>query len=284
MDNYPIVSIITPNFNGSRFIPRVVEAVRRQTYSRDHIEHIIVDDCSTDDSWQLLQMFASSYSWLRPIRLESNSGPVVARNKAIEVSQGRFLAFLDVDDLWLENKLETQIAFMLKHHCVLSFSDYRFISAHGQKIGRRLCGFDKIGWHLHHMTRYLGCLTIILDRAQFIDFRIPEIKPATRAEDFLAWSKCIKMFGPVLRCPYDLARYAVVANSRSAAKKGSISVWRLYRNLEKIPLSIAIFYFFSYSVTVFWKRFRYGPRFERGSIDSDFQWSIIVDNDPEEVR
>ncbi|WP_445778768.1 glycosyltransferase family 2 protein [Shewanella sp.] len=268
----PLVSVITPNFNGERFIRRVVESVRQQNYP---VEHIIVDDCSTDRSWALLQELCLEYPWLKPVRLEQNAGPVVARNRAIEMAQGRFLAFLDVDDFWLPHKLQTQVDFMLSKNCGLSFSDYRFVSEDGRKIGRRLQGFNQIGWHLHHMTRYLGCLTIILDREKYPDFRIPEIRPATRAEDFLAWSQCIQRFGPALRCPHDLARYSVVPNSRSAAKKGSISVWRLYRHLERIPLHLVAFYFFAYAAGVLWKRYWNRPFMKRAEVDQVFEWSLL---------
>lgn len=272
----PLVSIITPNFNGERFIHRVVECVRRQNYP---VEHIIVDDCSSDGSWALLEKMSHDYPWLKPVRLEQNSGPVVARNRAIELAQGRFLAFLDVDDFWLPHKLQTQVDFMLNKNCVLSFSDYRFVSEDGRKIGRRLQGLGQIGWHLHHMTRYLGCLTIVLDRDKYPDFRIREICPATRAEDFLAWSQCIQRFGPALRCSHDLARYAVVPNSRSAAKKGSISVWRLYRHLERIPMHLAVFYFFAYATGVFWKRYWNRPFMERTEVDQDCEWSLLPETE-----
>lgn len=272
----PLVSIITPNFNGSRFIDRCLKSVANQNYP---VEHIVVDDCSTDGSWSLLQKLSKEYPWLKSVRLEQNSGPVIARNCAIKMAQGRFLAFLDVDDFWLPQKLQKQVEFMLKNDCVLSFSDYRFVSEDGRRIGRRLHGFDRIGWHLHHMTRYLGCLTIVLDRNKYPDFRIPEIFPATRAEDFLAWSQCIRLFGPALRCPHDLARYAVVSNSRSAAKKGSISVWRLYRHLEHIPLHLASSYFVLYAAGVFWKRFWNRPFMNRAEVDSNYDWSLLPDNE-----
>lgn len=277
----PLVTVVTPNYNGFKFIQRCIESVRRQNYP---IEHIIVDDCSTDGSWQLLQTLSKEYPWLKPVRLDKNSGPVVARNKAIEMAQGRFLAFLDIDDFWLPTKLSTQVHFMLQNDCALSFSDYRFVTEDGMKVGRRLQGFDKIGWHLHHMTRYLGCLTILLDREKFPDFRIPEIRPATRAEDFLAWSLCIQRFGPALRCPHDLARYSVVPNSRSAAKKGSISVWRLYRNLENIPLHLSATYFLVYAAGVFWKRYWYRANQARQIVDVDCKWSLLNCQISEEVK
>jgi glycosyltransferase involved in cell wall biosynthesis len=269
----PIVTIITPCFNGHRFIARVVESVRQQNYP---VEHIIVDDYSTDGSWALLQQLSQEYPWLKPVRLEQNSGPIVARNCAIELAQGRFLAFLDVDDFWLPYKLQTQIDFMLMKDCVLSFSDYRFVSEDGRKIGRRLHGFDQIGWHLHHMTRYLGCLTIVLDREKYPDFKIPNITPALRAEDFLAWSACIQRHGTALRCPHDLARYAVVENSRSFGKKRSAgSVWSLYRDIEHISLPSALFYFIVYALGVFWKRYWNRPFMSRAVVDHNFEWSLL---------
>lgn len=273
----PLVSIITPNFNGERFIRRVVESVRQQNY---HAEHIIVDDCSTDRSWELLEILSREYTWLNPVRLEKNSGPVVARNRAIEIAQGRFLAFLDVDDFWLPHKLQTQIDFMLKSDCGLSFSDYRFVTEDGVKIGRRLQGFNRIGWHLHHMTRYLGCLTMVLDRTRNPDFKFPNVSAAVRAEDFLAWSQWIQQFGSVLRCPHDLARYAVVENSRSSSKiKASSSVWQVYREIENIPLFPAFFYFLAYAASVFCKRYWNRPFMKRTDVDQDYEWSLLSETE-----
>jgi teichuronic acid biosynthesis glycosyltransferase TuaG len=271
----PLVSIITPNFNGERFIRRVVESVRMQNYQ---VEHIVVDDCSTDGSWALLLNLSKKYPWLKPFRLEQNSGPVVARNQAIALAEGRFLAFLDVDDFWLPYKLQKQIDFMIDKECVLSFSDYRFVSEDGRYIGRRIQGLNQIGWHLHHMTRYLGCLTIVLDREKFPNFKFPDIQTALRAEDFLAWSFCIQQHGPALRCPIDLARYSVVENSRSSYKRRAItSVWNLYRYTESIPIFLSIIYFIFFILGASWKRYWYRPFIIRHKIDEDYEWSLLTD-------
>lgn len=273
MSHLPIVSVITPNYNGEKFILRVVESVRRQNFS---VEHIIVDDCSEDGSWEILIRLADKYPWLRPVRLENNSGPVAARNTAIELAQGRYLAFLDVDDFWLPEKLSTQVGFMEANDCALSFSDYRFVTEDGEKIGRRLEGFNKVGWHLHHMTRYLGCLTIILDRNRISNFRFLDISPAYRAEDFLAWSLCLRMVGPALRCPHDLARYSVVENSRSSnALRASVSVWKLYRYVEQISMISAGFYFLVYALGVIWKRYWFRPFFNRKEVDFNYDWTLL---------
>ena len=269
----PLVSVITPNYNGLRFIRRCIESVRQQNAD---LEHIIIDDCSTDGSWELLLELEKEYSWLKPFRLKNNGGPAFARNKAINLAQGRFLAFLDVDDFWLPHKLETQVQFMLKNDCALSYSDYRFVSEDGVKIGRLLSGFNRIGWHLHHMTRYLGCLTITIDRSKLPDFTIPNLNPEYRVEDFNAWSYCIRKTGPVLRCPHDLARYSVVFDSRSSNKeKAAKSVWKFYRQVEKINPALSVFYFSIYAAGVAWKRFRYRPCFDRGVVDRNYSWSIL---------
>ena len=267
------VSVITPNFNGSRFIQRLTESVRRQNFN---LELIIVDDCSTDDSWEQLQLLAEKFSWIKIARLEINSGPVVARNQAIELAKGRFLAFHDVDDFWLPHKLSTQIKFMLENECTISYSDYRFISEDGRHIGRRLKGLNKIGWHTHHFTRYIGCLTVVLDRKKLPKFKFPQISPAYRAEDFLAWSNCIKESGSLFRCPHDLARYAVVPNSRSSnASRAARSVWELYRRVEKISITLSAIYFFCYAINAIWKRFWYRPRLEIKEVDLDSQWAFL---------
>jgi len=262
----PLVTVITPAYNAAKFLPRVIATVRCQ----DDVlyEHIIVDDGSTDGSFDLLKEYARSDERIRLIRLEKNMGVVNARNEAIRAASGRFLAFLDADDEWMPQKLSVQISFMQHTDASITFSDYRFISESGHLIGRRLSGPSSIGWHLHHMTRYLGCLTIVIDRSKFPDFSFGEISANYRAEDFLAWSIAIKKNGKVLRCPYDLARYSVVHDSRSSdAIRAAKSVWKLYRHEEKISLFLSTLYFFSYISFATFKRYFYRPIYNRGEID-----------------
>lgn len=268
MINKPIVSIITPVYNAYKFLPRLLSSVRNQ-YGIAY-EHILVDDCSQDDSYDFLNNAGLTDHRIKVIRLKKNSGPVVARNAAIKHASGKYLAFLDADDYWMPNKLSTQVKFMEDNEAVLSFSDYRFISEDGRLIGRRLSGFNKISWSMHHITRYLGCLTVMVNHHKVPDFQFPNITPAYRAEDFLAWSSVILKTGPALRCPYDLARYAQVANSRSSLGfRAAKSVWLLYRNIEKIPLIKAGFYFFSYAMFASYKRILFKPRFKSSLIDGD---------------
>ena len=272
-----IVSVITPVYNASKFISRLLECVA----SQDLVvcEHILVDDCSQDDSYTLLCEAAVNYPNIKVARLPKNSGPVFARNEAIKMASGKYLAFLDADDYWMPNKLATQVSFMEENNAALTFSDYRFISEDGKLIGYRISGFHKIGLSLHHMTRYLGCLTIMVNREKVPDFQFPNISPAYRAEDFLAWTRVIEKTGPALRCPHDLARYSRVVNSRSSiSHQSSRSVWDLYTKIEAIPMVKAVPFFICYVLFSTFKRIWYRPQFKSSLIDGELSNSYLLDD------
>jgi teichuronic acid biosynthesis glycosyltransferase TuaG len=262
----PKVSIITPVFNAARFLPRLFESVKHQ-YGFEY-EHILVDDCSSDASLRIMRAYAEGNNHTVVIALSENKGPVIARNLAISAARGKYLAFLDADDYWLPNKLFVQTQLMEQTGAAISFTDYRFISEDGAFIGRRLRGPDRVGWSLHHMTRYLGCLTIMINKECCPYFYFPDISPSIRAEDFLAWAKVIQLEGPALRCEHDLARYSVVSNSRSSgALKASKSVWLLYRKVEHLSLIRSTIYFAIYAIFTAYKRAWFNPRWKAAHID-----------------
>jgi teichuronic acid biosynthesis glycosyltransferase TuaG len=263
----PVVSIITPVFNAARFLPRLFESVKSQHGVA--FEHILVNDCSTDNSLEILESYAGANPFVSIISMELNKGPVVARNLAIRSARGRYLAFLDADDYWLPNKLFVQTQFMEQSGAALSFSDYRCISEDGAYIGRRIQGPSSVGWSLHHMTRYLGCLTIMINRNRCPDFEFPDISPSIRAEDFLAWARVIAREGPALRCKHDLARYSVVRFSRSSGSiRAARSVWLLYRLVEGLSFFRASIYFGIYAVFTSIKRAWFKPRWNASQVDS----------------
>jgi len=256
---YPLpVSVITPAFNAARFLPRCLSTVSRQGVE---CEHIVVDDCSTDNTGEVLDRLKQTNPHLIVLRTPSNAGPMEARNLAINSARGRFLAFLDADDVWLPTKLSTQIAFMKCHGAALSFTDYRFMTEDARLVGPRLRGPAKIGWHMHHMTRYLGCLTIMVDRIFCPSFQFPALPHEIKAEDFLAWAQVIRQHGSAHRCPEDLARYSVVEGSRSSDGMGAArTVWKLYRQIEQLPFPQAVSYFICYAVFTMAKRLLCKPR------------------------
>ncbi len=273
--NKPVVSIITPVYNASKFIPRLLECVKNQDIIA--CEHILVDDCSNDDSFTLLSEAALKNPNIKVIRLIKNSGPVVARNEAIKHATGKYLAFLDADDYWLPNKSSVQVEFMETTGAFMSFCDYRTISEDGLLVGRRLSGFNKINVSKHFMTRYIGCLTVMINLEKDPDFKFLNIDPSIRAEDFVTWSHFIKKNGPALRVPHDLARYTRVKNSRSSLNsKSALSIFFVYFKLEKTFIPKAVFYYICYIFFSLYKKSRYEPIFKSFMVDGEIAKFYLI--------
>ena len=271
----PLVSIITPVYNSEVFLPRLFNSVKNQDYH--NYEHILIDDCSTDNSLRIICNLASANINVKYISNDKNRGPVISRNLGIQKARGKYIAFLDADDYWLPNKLSIQTRFMEDRNCVISFTDYRFISSDGSKIGNCLHGPNKVNWSLHHMTRYLGCLTIMINFEICHDFSFPNVSSEIRAEDFIAWSNVIKNYGSAVRCNRDLARYAVINNSRSSnAIKNSISVWYVYRKVENINFFLAFFYFIFYLLSTLIKRIYFKPFMPSSNIDKFIATNYLI--------
>ena len=157
-----LVSIITPNYNCARFISQTIESVLAQTYS--DWEMLIVDDCSTDGSYEIALEYAAKDSRIKVIRNEKNSGAAVSRNKAIEVAQGEFVAFLDSDDLWIPEKLEKQIAFMRENACDFSFCEYEHIDEENKSLLKVAKVIKKLTYTKMMFHCFPGCLTVMYNQ------------------------------------------------------------------------------------------------------------------------
>lgn len=265
-DNYdklPSVCVVTPVFNASKFLNQCAYSVINQTYV-GKIEHIFIDDCSTDDSRETLRILKIKFKHIRIIENPENLGPATSRNIGIVSANTKYIAFLDADDLWRPNKLEEQIKFMEVNNCALSFTDYRFMSEDGQKVGRVVQGPNKVTWFRHHVTRSgLACLTVMYNKSLVPNFSFDESRgSAAAAEDFLGWMKIIREHGPALRCPGDLARYRVVNGSRSSNPiyKAKI-LWKIHRDFENLPLPTAILFQISFMISAALKRFLSKPKY-----------------------
>ncbi|MCB0376731.1 MAG: glycosyltransferase family 2 protein, partial [Sinomicrobium sp.] len=127
--NEELVSIITPVYNSGRFLEQSITSVLNQTYQNWELR--IVDDCSEDNSRQIISRYADADNRIKPLFLNKNSGAGPARNKAIELAEGAVIAFLDSDDIWLPNKLEEHVAFMKANDAAFSHTSYGFINETG---------------------------------------------------------------------------------------------------------------------------------------------------------
>ena len=129
----PLVSIITPLYNSEKYIAETIEFVLAQTYS--NWEMIIVDDCSKDNGVEIVEKYREKDKRIKLYQNEINKGVSYTRNRAIDIAQGKYIAFLDSDDLWKKEKLEKQINFMEQNNIVLSYTAYEKINEDGSKRG-----------------------------------------------------------------------------------------------------------------------------------------------------
>lgn len=238
-----LVSIVTPAYNAARFIEEAVDSVRTQSY--ENWELLVVDDQSKDATGSLVAAFARRDPRIKLIRAEENGGPARARNLALDVARGRYVAFLDSDDIWLPHKLERQLAFMEQVEASVSYTGYRRISEDGSRLGHQVSVPVKLDYR--GLLRNTAILTssAMVDRAQAGDFRMK----STYYDDFALWLQLLKVGGRACGLNEDLVRYRVVHGSVSRSKlKSARMVWRTYREVEALNLFEALFAFAGYAV------------------------------------
>lgn len=182
-----LVSIITPTWNCGRFIEEAIRSIQLQTYT--NWEMIIADDCSTDNTQKVIEPFLQHDSRIRYIRNEKNSGAAITRNYALREAKGRWIAFLDSDDLWSPNKLERQIKFMEKNKYSFSYHDYVEIDENSNEIGVYVSGKQHIKkWEMYACC-WPGCLSVMYDADVVGLVQIADVK---KNNDTALWLKVIE--------------------------------------------------------------------------------------------
>jgi teichuronic acid biosynthesis glycosyltransferase TuaG len=226
-----LVSIVMPAFNAQAYLGETMESVLAQ--SRAEWELIVVDDCSTDGTYEIAAAYGARDTRIRVVRLERSSGPAMARNAAIEAASGRYVAFLDSDDLWLPQKLERQLDFMRRRGAALGFTAYRRISADGARVGRMIHVPPRLDYRALLGNTAIATSTAIVDRARVGPIRMVK----TYYDDFALWLEITRRGFYAVGLDEDLMRYRVVAGSVSRNKgRSAMMVWRTYREVERLGL------------------------------------------------
>ena len=227
----PLVSIITPSWNVERLIGETIESVQAQTLA--DWELLIADDCSTDKTAAVVESYVEKDPRIKLIRQPRNGGPALARQAAIEQAQGRFIAFLDSDDLWLPPKLERQIAFARDRRAALSFTAFRRINEDGSTTGRLMPVPDSLTYEQLLKNTSIATLTAIVDRDIAGNIAVKN-EPY---DDFCLWLSILKPGHVAYGLNEDLARYRVRGVSVSSRPQRSAGwVWHIYRNVERLSL------------------------------------------------
>lgn len=245
MNQQSLVTVITPTYNSERFIAETIHSVKEQTYT--NWEMIIIDDCSTDRTVELVKKEQEKDSRIKLIQLEQNRGAAVARNTGMENAKGKYIAFLDSDDYWLPNKLEEQISFMQENNYAFTFSSFAIMDQYGNLLGKTNRAVEKAEYRdILKRPGTIGCLTVVLDREKIADPFMPNIK--TR-NDFATWLKILRNGHTAYGLDKVLAYYRLVPGSISSNKiKAAQKNWYVYRQIENLNFLSASYYFIHYAI------------------------------------
>lgn len=216
MENKGLVSIIMPSYNSEKFIKASIESIINQTYP--YWELIIVDDCSTDKTIELIQSFKDER--IRLFQNASNSGAAISRNKALREGKGKWIAFLDSDDLWLPSKLEEQIDFMIRNSYSFTYTDYR-ICYNGEWENVIRTSPNKVDFRKLKKYCYFSTITVMYDADVVGLIQIGDIK---KNNDYAMWLKALKTI-TAYRYPKFLSVYVKHDNSISSGKKTKLIKW-----------------------------------------------------------
>lgn len=247
-----LVSIIMPSYNTARFISETIESVLAQAYP--NWELIIVDDCSADDTDAIVRPYLSD-DRIRHIKNKKNSGAAVSRNRALREAKGKWIAFLDSDDLWLPEKLEKQIAFMEKNDYHFSYTNYIEIDEFSIPNGRVITGPKKVTRHGMYNYCWMGCLTVMYDAETIGLIQIADIK---KNNDYAMWLKVCKKSDCYL-LDETLAKYRKRGGSISNHGYTKLIKWhyKLYREAEKRDVVTSAVLMIRNLFWGVWKKFRY---------------------------
>ncbi len=225
-----LVSIITPCYNGGRFLAETIESVLGQTYA--HWEMIVVDDGSSDNTPQIAERYAAGDGRVRLVR-QPNGGTACARNNGMRLALGRYIALLDADDLWEPDFLEKQLAFMGQTGAICVCSAYRHIDESGREIQHPTVPMPVITPKDMRVMNRIGCLTGLYDSQKHGKVFLHEELRSIR-DDYAYWYDIVCLEGEARGNPQVLARYRVQTASTTGNKLKLVSKqYQFYRRYLK---------------------------------------------------
>ena len=239
MSKDKLVSIITPSYNSSAFVAVTINSVIKQTYT--NWEMLIVDDCSTDNSVEIIRNYISIDARIILIANDKNVGPAEARNIALRRAKGDYIAFLDSDEL----------EFMQQKEIAFSYTAYERITEDGKyvniiKVPKR------ISYYRFLRNTIIGTLTVMIDKTKTGYFEMPDLRSS---HDMALWCNFMKQGFKAYGINEVLASYRIVSNSNTAKKwKAAKDVWNVYRSTEHLNLFFASINFIGYVFNAIKKR------------------------------
>lgn len=237
-----LVSIITPAYNAAAYIAETIESVFAQTYT--NWEMLIVNDCSKDNTAEIVQSYAAKDKRIKLINLKQNSGAAIARNAAIQNAKGRYIAFLDSDDLWKKEKLQKQIQFMQQNGYAFTYTSYEHFKETKENIQNQVQIPKSLNYQQALKGNQIGCLTVMLDKKQMLNIHFTTQKH----EDYILWLNILKQGITAYGIQESLALYRT-GNSKSISgnkMQSAMWTWKVYRESQRLSVVKSMYYFWFY--------------------------------------
>lgn len=239
-----LVSIITPTYNCGKFIARTIDSVQAQTYQ--NWEMIIVDDCSTDNTKEVVEEYVKNDSRIHYHLLEVNSGAAVARTTSMKLARGEYMAFLDSDDIWMPDKLERQIKWMNDNGYAFSCTAYEQIDEDDKLLNKTIKAVKKTDYNRLLLDCPVGNSSVMYDVKKMGKFEVPNIR---KRNDDALWLQMLKKEKYIWGMPDVLMKYRIRQNSISSNKLKVIKYhWILYRDIEHLSVIRSAFHIFWWCV------------------------------------
>lgn len=252
MERTVLVSIIMPAYNSEAHITEAITSVLEQTYSQ--WELIISDDHSSDSTRAIAETFAEADNRILVITSDARSGPARARNRAISLAKGRWLAFLDSDDYWEPDKLRATIEFAQKSDGTLTFTGYRKLTEPSKKIGNPFPVSSSVTYFDLLKSNQITTSTVVIDRDRYPNFAMRE---DVFFDDYVAWLAILKDGHTAMSLPAPLTVYRTGRTSFSSNKvRAAKNVMKIYREVEGLNFPLRCWYFANYALRGILKTFR----------------------------
>ena len=233
-----LISIITPCYNSENFIAECIDSVLGQSYTC--WEMLIVDDCSSDDSYAIACEYAKKDVRVQVYKNSENQGAWYSRNFAISKAKGRYIAFLDSDDVWLSQKLSVQVAFMKENNCDFSFSEYEWIDEKSATLNVKARIVKKLTYTRNLFHNWPGCLTVMYDASEI---GLVQGMKKGNGDDFSLFLNILKKAHNAMGIGIVLAKYRRHADSISYNRMKMIKEhFFVLHNIEKIPSMLSAFF------------------------------------------
>lgn len=239
-----LVSIVTPAYNASHLIGDTIKSVQEQSYV--DWEMIIIDDCSSDNTVEIVEEYAKSDNRIKLLKAPQNGGVARARNIGLDAAKGNYIAFLDSDDLWMPDKLAKQVSFMQQNRYILTYTYYTIFNSDDGKELKTIKSPKSMRATTILKDTAIACLTVMVDKTQAGDFRMPLLG---HTEDNCTWYNILNDGNRIAYClPEVLAKYrsghkSMTNNKIEAAKMQ----WDTYRNHFRFSRIKSAYYFACYA-------------------------------------